>query len=69
MRGKSLFDDGDKHVLVDPEAILYAVREERVIRIWTAEGQRITSKSTRRSWRRSWQVTRSFVLIAVTWLT
>ncbi|RAR44313.1 LytTR family DNA-binding domain-containing protein [Paenibacillus sp. MDMC362] len=46
MRGKLLFDDGDKHVLVDPEAILYAVREERVIRIWTAEGQRITSKST-----------------------
>ncbi|ETT69216.1 LytTR family DNA-binding domain-containing protein [Paenibacillus sp. FSL H8-0457] len=46
MRGKLLFDDGDKHVLVDPEAILYAVREERVIRVWTAEGQRITSKST-----------------------
>ncbi|MCM3261330.1 LytTR family DNA-binding domain-containing protein [Paenibacillus lautus] len=46
MRGKLLFDDGDKHVLVDPETILYAVREERVIRVWTAEGQRITSKST-----------------------
>ncbi|MFE9276660.1 LytR/AlgR family response regulator transcription factor [Paenibacillus glucanolyticus] len=46
MRGKLLFDDGDKHVLVDPEGILYAVREERVIRILTTEGQRITSKST-----------------------
>jgi len=46
MRGKLLFDDGDKHVLVDPETILYAVREDRVIRVWTAEGQRITSKST-----------------------
>ncbi|MCI1772977.1 MAG: LytTR family DNA-binding domain-containing protein [Paenibacillus lautus] len=46
MRGKLLFDDGDKHVLVDPETILYAVREERVVCVWTAEGQRITSKST-----------------------
>ncbi|MGG3280672.1 LytR/AlgR family response regulator transcription factor [Paenibacillus solani] len=46
MRGKLLIDDGDKHVVVDPEGILYAVREERVVRIVTAEGQRITSKST-----------------------
>lgn len=46
MRGKLLIDDGDKHVVVDPEGILFAVREERIVRIVTVEGQRITSKST-----------------------
>lgn len=43
---KLLLDDGTKHVLINPEAILYAVREERVIRVYTAEGQCITAKHT-----------------------
>ncbi len=43
---KLLVEDGEKHVLLDPETILYAVREEKVIRIHTAEGQCITSKQT-----------------------
>ncbi|PAD77346.1 LytR/AlgR family response regulator transcription factor [Paenibacillus campinasensis] len=46
MRGKLLLDDGGKHVLVDPEAIVYAVREERSIVIHTAEGRKIKSKHT-----------------------
>jgi two-component system response regulator LytT len=43
---KLLLEDGAKHVLLDPETILYAVREDRVIRIYTEEGQCITSKQT-----------------------
>lgn len=46
MRGKLLLGDGGKHVLIDPEAILYAVREERNIVIHTEEGQRVKSKHT-----------------------
>lgn len=46
MSGLLLLDDGDKHVLVDPEAILYAVREERIVAVHTSEGQRIMSKQT-----------------------
>jgi len=43
---KLLLEDGTKHVLLNPESILYAVREERVIRIHTAEGQNVASKLT-----------------------
>lgn len=32
---KLLIAEGDKHVLIDPETILYAVREEKIIRIYT----------------------------------
>ncbi|RIX50121.1 DNA-binding response regulator [Paenibacillus nanensis] len=45
-RGKLLLEDGDKHVLVNPESIVYAVREERIIRIFTADRQRIAAKLT-----------------------
>ena len=43
---KLLLEDGTKHVLLNPESILYAVREERVIRIFTSEGQNVASKLT-----------------------
>jgi two-component system response regulator LytT len=43
---KLLLEDGEKHVLISPESILYAVREDRVIRVYTVEGQCITSRHT-----------------------
>ncbi|MFD1956755.1 LytR/AlgR family response regulator transcription factor [Paenibacillus thailandensis] len=44
--GKLLLDDGDKLVLVEPGAIVYAVREDRVICVHTEEGRRIGSRLT-----------------------
>lgn len=43
---KLLLEDGTKHVLLSPESILYAVREDRVIRIFTDAGQCVTAKQT-----------------------
>jgi two-component system response regulator LytT len=43
---KLLVEDGEKHVLVDPESILYAVREDKVIRLHTVAGQCLTTKFT-----------------------
>jgi two-component system response regulator LytT len=43
---KLLVEDGEKHVLVDPESILYAVREDKVIRIHMTGGQCLTTKLT-----------------------
>ncbi|UFJ41496.1 LytTR family DNA-binding domain-containing protein [Brevibacillus humidisoli] len=42
---KLLLDDGSRLVVIDPEAILYAEREDRLINIYTLQ-QRFTSKMT-----------------------
>ncbi|EXX85862.1 histidine kinase [Paenibacillus darwinianus] len=41
-----LMEDGEKHVLIDPEQVVYAVREERVVLVHLADGTYITSKQT-----------------------
>jgi len=41
-----LMEDGEKHVVIDPEQIVYAVREERVVLVHLADGTFITSKQT-----------------------
>jgi two-component system response regulator LytT len=41
---KLLITDGEKHVLLDPETILYAEREEKSIHIYTSSNQGYMSK-------------------------
>lgn len=43
---KLLIDDGERLVVIDPETILYTVREEKVIHIYTTDNQCFTSKYT-----------------------
>lgn len=43
---KLLIDDGERLVVIDPERILYAEREEKVIHLYTSDDQRFTSKYT-----------------------
>lgn len=42
---KLLLDDGNRLVVIDPDSILYAERDDRLINIYTAQ-QRFTSKMT-----------------------
>ncbi|MGE5702493.1 MAG: LytR/AlgR family response regulator transcription factor [Clostridia bacterium] len=42
---KLLIDDGERFIVIDPESILYAMRDERVVQIFTST-QTYTSKMT-----------------------
>ena len=43
---KLLIDDGERLVVIDPEIVLYAEREEKVIHLYTTDHQCFTSKYT-----------------------
>jgi len=43
---KLLIEDGEKHVLIDPQSIVFAVREEKTVDIVTKANQRFATKST-----------------------